>query len=540
MVQTKGKKTKLANAIGLSLAAVILSAAGTTASAEESKRVIVAFKAGASANAKAAVARARGQIKREISGVNAIAAEVPVSSIAALQSDANVDYVEEDVLRYLPEMETTSDEMSTELSTAANPASDKSFFSGQRIPYGIAMVQADQLPNGGAKAGNRKICIIDSGYDGKHEDLNHGGTVTGEYDSGTGWWYTDENSHGTHVAGTVAALNNPGTGVVGVIPTQQLRLHIVKVFGKDGWAYSSELSDAANKCAAAGANVISMSLSGPSPSATEQQVFDALYAKGILSVAAASNQGTTNVRYPAGYASVISVGALDQNKQWATFSNYNDKVELSAPGVGVLSTIPMNTGVESLLSVGGVSYAPGAMTGSPLGAVTAPLADFGLGTAVNPAMAGKVCLISRGVIPFSTKVLNCQNSGGVAAIVYNNNNGGSFGGTLGGVATTIPSVTASAAEGAAMLAQVGQNATVTVRPTSYAFFNGTSMATPHVSAVAALVWSYYPMCTAAQIRNTLVKSAMDLGDPGRDPKFGHGMVQAKAAYDRLKTFGCNN
>lgn len=539
MVQTKGKKTKLANAIGLSLAAMVLSAIGTTASAEESKRVIVAFKAGANANAKAAVARARGQIKREIAGVNALAAEVPVASIAALQRDANVEYVEDDVLRYLPEMETSAYEMSTELSTAANPASNKRYFSGQRIPYGISMVQADQLPNGGARTGNRKVCIIDSGYDSKHEDLNHGGNVSGEYDSGTGWWHTDENSHGTHVAGTVAALNNSGTGVVGVIPVQQLRMHIVKVFGKEGWAYSSELSDAANKCAAAGANVISMSLSGPEPSTIEQEVFDSLYAKGILSVAAASNQGTSDMRYPAGYASVVSVGALDQNKQWATFSNYNDKVELSAPGVGVLSTVPMGTGNEALLNVGAVNYAPGSMTGSPLGTVTAPLANFGLGTAVDPAMAGKVCLISRGTVPFSTKVLNCQNSGGVGAIVYNNSDG-SFSGTLGGVATTIPSVTASAAEGAAMLSQLGQNATITLRPTHYAFFNGTSMATPHVSAVAALVWSYYPMCTAAQIRNTLVKSAMDLGTPGRDPKFGHGMVQAKAAYERLQAYGCNN
>jgi serine protease len=66
------------------------------------------------------------------------------------------------------------------------------------------------------------------------------------------------------------------------------------------------------------------------------------------------------------------------------------------------------------------------------------------------------------------------------------------------------------------------------------------VATPHVSAVAALVWSYFPSCTAAQIRSTLDKSAQDLGAPGRDVYYGYGLVQAKAAYDRIRTNGCVN
>ena len=61
-----------------------------------------------------------------------------------------------------------------------------------------------------------------------------------------------------------------------------------------------------------------------------------------------------------------------------------------------------------------------------------------------------------------------------------------------------------------------------------------------VSAVAALVWSYFPRCTAAQIRSTLTKSAEDLGAPGRDTKFGYGLVRSRAAFDRISTLGCNN
>ena len=91
-----------------------------------------------------------------------------------------------------------------------------------------------------------------------------------------------------------------------------------------------------------------------------------------------------------------------------------------------------------------------------------------------------------------------------------------------------------------MLAKVGQSTTLSVTATNYALFNGTSMATPHVSAVAALVWSHYPNCTAAQMRSTLQKSAQDLGAAGRDDQFGFGLVQAKAALDRIAGMGCGN
>jgi subtilisin family serine protease len=363
--------------------------------------------------------------------------------------------------------------------------------------------------------------------------------VTGEYDSGTGWWYTDENHHGTHVAGTISALNNSGTGVVGVNPNAKLKLHIVKVFGADGWAYSSTLSAAANKCKSAGANVISMSLGGTSSSKTEQRTFDSLQTAGILSIAAAGNDGNSTISYPAGYSSVMMVAAIDETLKVASFSQYNSKVEIAGPGVNVLSTVPMGAGSNSALTVGSTTYAPGGMDGSPKKTASAALADFGIGDTVNTAVSGKVCLIARGTIDFATKVSNCEKSGGVGAVVYNNAAGG-FGGTLGTTVTNIPSVTASDTEGAQLKTQLGQTATVAVTPTNYAFYDGTSMATPHVSAVAALVWSYFPTCTATQIRNTLDKSAKDLGTVGRDVYYGYGLVQAKAAYDRLKTYGCNN
>jgi subtilisin family serine protease len=505
------------------MAALAAGVVGNAAAAANTTRVIVAFKPGAAASIKSAVAAAHGSVKLEIFGMNAMAVEVPTAALKGLDNNPNVEYVEEDVVRK-PFSLTT-------------PSTGTPYATGQLVPYGIKLVQADQLSD--ASVGNRKVCIIDSGVDFSHEDLkDNGSNVTGEYDSGTGWWYTDETHHGTHVFGTIAGVNQAGVGVVGVNPNKQLKLHIVKVFGANGaWTYSSTLASAANKCGAANANIITMSLGGGARSMTEQKAFDSLQTKGVLSIAAAGNDANATTSYPAGYASVMSVAAVDENKAFASFSQYNSDVEISGPGVSVLSTVPMGTGIDSSITVGTSNYASGAMEGSPISSATAPLADFGIGDTVNSAVSGKVCLIQRGTVDFATKVTNCQTSGGVGAIIYNNA-AGAFSGTLNGATTTIPSVSASDTDGAAMKAQLGQSATVAVKASNYAYFDGTSMATPHVSAVAALVWSYFPTCTGSQIRTSLNNSALDLGAAGRDTHYGYGLVQAKAAYDRIKSLGC--
>ncbi len=532
MTKAHFSASKLSTAIKLGLAGVAaVSMMGNAQAAEGNARFVVHFKEGSHVAVKDAITKARGNVKFQIHQMSAVAIEATADGAKQLRSHKDVAIVEEDVKRYM-------------MAGGTTPSTGAPYLSGQLVPYGIKQVQADLLPSGDANTANRKICIIDSGYDRAHEDLPKGTNITGDYDSGTGWWYTDENRHGTHVAGTIAALNNSGVGVVGVNPNNKIKLHIVKVFGANGWAYSSSLSTAANKCKTAGANVVSMSLGGPTYSATENTTFSNLAKAGVLLLAAAGNDGAdpdpakqVAVSYPAGYSSVISVGAVDEAKNWASFSQYNTKVELAGPGVNVLSTVPMGFGSVSSGSVGGVSYTVGDMTGSPKKSATAALFDFGLGTAVNTAASGKVCLIQRGTVDFATKVTNCQNSGGVGAIVYNNA-AGTFGGTLGTSVTTIPSITATDVVGAEMKAKVGQSATVAVTATNYAHLDGTSMATPHVSAVAALVWSYFPTCTAAQMRVTLSKSVIDLGAVGRDVKYGHGLVQAKVAYDRIKSLGC--
>ena len=538
------KHSVLHSALALAVMALSASVSAAPAAAKTSptagsQAVIVAYKAGMAAAVRSEVESAGGKIVRELGRASAFAVRIPASRLAALQASANVDFVEPDAERRLLGFQTrTMDATAQPLATAVDVGS----LPGEVLPYGITMVQANKVHD--AYTGNRKLCIIDSGFDRTHPDLaGNNANTTGinltEPISGT--WDSDVNSHGSHVAGTIAALGGNGIGVVGVNPGGKLKLHIAKVFGADGGASSSAVMAAVASCADAGANIISMSLGGGDPSQAERRVFRSLLNDGVLSIAAAGNAGDTSTSYPAGYEEVMSVGALDANMVRAGFSQVNNDVEIAAPGVATLSTIPPNLGSLGQLSVGGAAYDAAGMDGSPRLTAMAALHDFGLGTAIDNAASGKVCLIKRGVVSFATKVLNCQNSGGVAAVIYNNRPGMLFG-TLGGVATSIPSIGTSDVIGATLKGMPGQSATVSVvpDPALYAYFNGTSMATPHVSAVAALVWSHFPKCSAKQIRQVLNASAMEIGRPGKDPEFGFGLTQAKAAYDRLAATGCGN
>ena len=488
------------------LACLVALTGAAQAQGPDPDRYIVKFKD--SARGKAALAAAGASVLRDLPQVNAAAARIPAHALQALAANPNIAYIERDAPRY--------------------PLA-------QTSPYGIALVQADQVSD--SLAANRKVCIIDSGYTLGHEDLDGDSSIQGTNNSGTGNWFVDNCAHGSHVAGTISALTN-GVGVLGVLPGGNVNLHIVKVFGDScAWAYSSDLVAAAFTCRDAGANVISMSLGCNGTvcrSTTEENAFNSLYnTSGILSIAAAGNSGNTALSYPASYDSVVSVAAVDSAKLVATFSQQNSQVELAAPGVAVRSTVPMGTGSEESLSVGTTGYEVTGMAGSPNATGTGPLVDCGLGTSACPGGGGQVCLIQRGTISFAEKVQACQAGGGVGAVIYNNATA-LFSGTLGTTVTNIPSVGASGTTGALLVGLLGQSATVTTGPGNYAFFDGTSMATPHVSAVAALVWSHDTTWTNQQIRDALAATAEDLGAAGRDNAYGFGLIRAKAALDHLQ------
>lgn len=211
----------------------------------------------------------------------------------------------------------------------------------QTTPYGIPMVQGNQLSQNNLSA--RKVCVIDTGYNLGHPDLpdqNNGATGQAN-NSQVGNWFNDGNGHGTHVAGTVAALAN-NEGVVGVYPG--VDLHIVKIFNDSGqWTFASDLIDGISQCQGAGANVVNMSLGGGSASTAERNAMQTFVNQGVMLVAAAGNSGNSSLSYPASYDAVISVAAVDSSENRASYSQYNSQVEISGPGSAVQSTWPTNT-----------------------------------------------------------------------------------------------------------------------------------------------------------------------------------------------------
>ena len=423
----------------------------------------------------------------------------------------------------------------------------------QVVPYGYYQSEADQL----TLQPGQKVCVIDSGIAGSpgetggyNQDFNWS-EITGDNDSGTGRYDADGGPHGTHVAGTIGAVDN-NIGVIGMAPG--VPMHIIKVFNDAGWGYSSDLAQAAELCANAGANIISMSLGGGGANNTEENAFNTFTANGGLVIAAAGNDGNSVRSYPAGYASVMMVGAVDANNLVAGFSQYpsdaittgrgkkrvtttNDGygVEVTAGGVSTLSTVPSGVGTGVSLIVDGTSYSASAMenTGSASGATY----NFGLGDQVDGGASGKICIIERGDISFEDKVFNCETSGGLGAIIYNNEPG-LLTGTLGTTgSTSIPTVGAAQESSAGLLAAA--QASIVIGASNYDYFSGTSMATPTTSGVAALVWSNHPGCSNEDIRDALKATAEDQGAPGRDDYYGYGIIKAKAASDLLSAQGCD-
>jgi len=218
----------------------------------------------------------------------------------------------------------------------------------ESTPYGIPMVLQDMnfWNNLGAPSGSIKVCVADTGYDPAHEDLPKGGDVTGrdnpDYPGSS--WDVDGHGHGTHCSGTVAALGGNNEGVVGVIPDNaggKFQLMIGKALSDSGGGSWSGVMKAVELCVNDGAKVVSLSLGGSGYSSSMNTFFKTLYEEqDVLFVAAAGNGGNSGYLYPASYGALMSVAALDSNQNRASFSQFNDQVEISAPGVSVESTLP--------------------------------------------------------------------------------------------------------------------------------------------------------------------------------------------------------
>ena len=221
--------------------------------------------------------------------------------------------------------------------------------SANEIPKGVQMIQAPVLWEKGKKGDGVVIAIIDTGCQIDHPDLKNriigGKNFTKDY-KGDKDNYNDNNGHGTHVAGTVAATEND-TGVLGVAPLAKLL--ILKVLSQDGSGKYKNIIEAIKYATDwKGPNnervrVISMSLGGTLDVKKLHTAVKNAVDSGIMVICAAGNEGDNNsdtdeLSYPAAYNESIAVGAVDYDKKIATYSNSNDNVDLVAPGNEILST----------------------------------------------------------------------------------------------------------------------------------------------------------------------------------------------------------
>ncbi|MDH5360491.1 MAG: S8 family serine peptidase [Gammaproteobacteria bacterium] len=243
--------------------------------------------------------------------------------------------------------------------------------------------------------------------------------------------------HGTHVAGTIAAKANNGIGIVGV--AHGAKIMPLRVLGSLGGSdydiiqamyYAAGLQNDSGTYPSQKADVINMSLGGPGYSSTFEMAVSTVYNAGTIIVAAAGNENTSSLMYPASYPGVVSVSAVDLAKVRAPYSNFGSEIDVAAPGGNTGANLDRDDYPDGILST---------------------IADDRYGYPVN----------------------------------------------------------------------------------TYGYYQGTSMATPHVAAVAALMKQADPAMTPTQFESHLNLGSItdDLGSTGWDSYFGEGLINAVKAIN---------
>lgn len=269
--------------------------------------------------------------------------------------------------------------------------------------WNLPMISADKAWEITTGDPHVTIAVVDTGVDLNHPEFK-GQLVQGRNMLNTSAPPQDDNGHGTHVAGVIAARTNNLEGIAGI--DWAGKIMPIKAMDADGSGSVLDIADGIVWAADHGAMVINLSLGEYADSDYLHEAIRHAYQKGAVLVAAMGNDGISDPSYPAAYQEVIGVAANDEQNETATFSNYGAHTSVSAPGVAIASTYPDNR---------------------------------------------------------------------------------------------------------------------------YAALSGTSMASPHVAGVAALIRSINPDLTPDQVRSLLEQTADDLGPEGHDEYYGYGMINVGRA-----------
>lgn len=309
------KRTSIVVLAILALAALI--GPGTFADREDGGRFIVVFSDTVNESAQDELVARHGGVKvKELPHGERVVVLPNRASERALRLESGVAHMEEDITLFAS---------AKPVQQAAQPA--------ETLPWGIDRVDAELVWPTGNTANPIRVGVIDTGISLSHPDLQAniaGGVNTINPRKSA----NDDNGHGSHVAGTIAGLDNT-IGVIGVAP--QANLYAIKVLGANGSGYLSDVIEGIDWGIANGMQVLNMSLGTSSNSQLLHDAVIRAYNAGIVVVAAAGNSGGS-VEYPGAYPEVIGVSATDASDQIASFSSRGPEVDLAAPGVSVFST----------------------------------------------------------------------------------------------------------------------------------------------------------------------------------------------------------
>jgi subtilisin family serine protease len=522
-------------------AVALLGGASAASSARPSlEHYMVGFGHAPNAADSALVKSHGGTVRHSFSSIDVLAVDLPSDQVNDVKQATGVSYVESDPVRQ--PLSLSSDLQSSEYpATAANGL------------YGLVTTHTVEAQAAGFKGRGVKACVADTGLDTRHPDLAPNLVNTHDvFNDTTGLHATDvfqlgvetTETHATHVSGIMLGAVN-GIGIHGVAPEAKLYEARVLATQDDGVTVEGETSDVmagVEWLAEQGCKVINMSLGGGDRSQAEEALYNQIRNNGTLIVVASGNESAHNPSFPGRYQSVVTVGAVDKTNTLASFSNRGGQLDLVGPGVDNLSSFPAGQGRDAFVNAGSgdVAGLPLEFAGAtPTAGITGPLVNCGLaGTAAACGAAppaGFVALIQRGSFTFEQKVQSAMTAGAAAAILYNNpaNGPGNFNGTLTDPTNSgtpwIPAVSLSQTDGEALAAAHPATATVFNIAMAWNFDSGTSMATPHVAGVAALVIGKNPSLTPDDVERILERTATDLGVPNYDTTYGWGLVNAQAA-----------
>ena len=469
-----------------------------------------------------------GRVLHEFVSLNVVAVEIDPAGARALAALQGVRELELDPIR------------------RPSALRDKQLqASGANGLYGLVRTRMNEARSASFTGQGILVGVADTALDCGHPDLvaalvssfdatGHGTSCTGLPSVNS----RDVEVHATHVAGTVLARDNK-IGVVGGAPGARL-LHARVCSGVPGQCFGSDVMAGVRGLVDRGARIVNLSLGGANSSSIEQGFYRGIRAEGVLVVAASGNQDHAPVSFPAAYDDVLAVGAVDAADGLANFSNVGGALDLVAPGVGVLSSMPRNQGRDpSLVASKKDSFPATDFTFGPLtkkAGLVKKLVSCGLGRAGEcpAAVKNQIALIARGELNFSVKVANAMAQGALGAVIVNNDPG-LFAGTLQTQNSPsgkpwIPVVAVSDESGATLQARfLNKLVTLSIVVSDYGSLSGTSMATPHVVAAAALVWATHPDLGPDDVEQRLKDTADDLGDPGFDVNFGFGRIDAVRA-----------